>query len=230
MPDWTSHLSYVGIIVVLTLTGAGLPVPEEVPVIAAGLASYHGNMHPGLALASCLLGALMGDCLMYWIGYHWGRRVLSEFRWFARVVEPEREKQIEQMIARHGWKVFLGARFLVGLRSPVYLTAGILKVPFRYFLLIDSICATAVICTFFGLAYYFASHIETIVTWFRKSQYALTGVVVLAVASVAAWFWLRHRKRVRRIAERRLERSEHAPSRNGEPAQDAASETTRTAV
>ena len=33
------HASYLGIIVVLILTGSGLPVPEEVPIIAAGVAA-----------------------------------------------------------------------------------------------------------------------------------------------------------------------------------------------
>ena len=201
MPDWTTHLTYVGIVVILTLSGAGLPVPEEVPVIAAGVASFHGSMHPGLALGSCLLGALLGDCLMYWIGYHWGRRLLNGYGWFSRLVDPEREQQIEQMIARHGWKVFLGARFLVGLRSPVYVTAGILRVPFKWFLLIDTICATAVICTFFGLAYHFAPHIETVWRWIHNSQYALTALVATVIV-VAGWFWWRHRQRMLHIQAR----------------------------
>src|SRR5688572_859715 len=111
MPDWLSHLSYLGIVVVLTLTGVGLPIPEELPVIAAGVASHNGQMQPWLAWASCLFGALMGDCLMYGIGYHFGRSILKDYHWFTRSLTPERERQIERHIKSHGWKVFLVARF-----------------------------------------------------------------------------------------------------------------------
>jgi membrane protein DedA with SNARE-associated domain len=198
MPDWLSHLSYIGIMVVLILTGAGLPIPEEVPIIAAGVASANEQMQPGLALAACLVGAVVGDCLMYSIGYHFGRGLLRDRHWFARHMTPEKERQIEKMIARHGWKVFLVARFLVGLRSPVYLTAGILRVPFRRFLAIDALVATAVVSTFFGLSYSYAEHIETLWKWIHNSQYALTGL--LAVGGAAALVcWLIWRRR--RISE-----------------------------
>ncbi|MFM8804938.1 MAG: hypothetical protein ACKOK8_13675 [Planctomycetia bacterium] len=39
MFDWIERGSYLGIVLFLTLTGIGLPVPEEVPIVAAGVAS-----------------------------------------------------------------------------------------------------------------------------------------------------------------------------------------------
>ncbi len=201
------HATYLGIIVVLVLTGAGLPVPEEVPIIAAGVAAYYGQMNPWLALAACFVGALLGDCVMYSIGYHFGHNVLRDHPWFARFLKPEREAHLEEMINHHGWKVFLAARFLVGLRSPVYLTAGILRVPFRRFVLVDLFCAALVICTFFGLSYLFA---ERITGWFhriRNAEMAITVLVVAAVAGVVLFFYVRHRRRVARIRIRRQSRS-----------------------
>src|SRR3989304_5815756 len=152
-----THGSYLSIFFVLVLTGSGLPIPEEVPIIAAGIFSAHGTLNPWLAFMWCLLGALVGDCVMYFIGYHFGRPVLSEHPWFARFVTPEREAQIEQQFRQHGFKIFFVARFLVGIRSPVYLTAGILRVSFRRFLTIDLFCATMVVGTFFWLTYLFGT-------------------------------------------------------------------------
>ena len=40
------HISYLGIIIVLILTGSGLPIPEEVPIVAAGIASSLGKLNP----------------------------------------------------------------------------------------------------------------------------------------------------------------------------------------
>ena len=197
MPDWITHLSYLGIVAVLILTGAGLPIPEEVPVIAAGVASHSGQMQPWLALACCLLGVIVGDCILYGIGYHFGRGLLNEYHWFSRSLTPEREKKIERLIACHGWKVFLVARLLVFIRSPVYVTAGILHIPFRRFLAIDAFCATIVVSTFFGLSYAFAAHVDTIWKWIHSSQYAITILVVLGAGCVGAWFYFRRRIRSR---------------------------------
>jgi membrane protein DedA with SNARE-associated domain len=197
MPDWITHLSYVGIVAVLILTGAGLPIPEEVPVIAAGVASQNGQMIPWLALLCCLVGVIIGDTILYAIGYHFGRSLLNDYHWFSRSLTPEREKKIERLIAVHGWKVFLVARLLVFIRSPVYVTAGILHIPFRRFLAIDAFCALIVVSTFFGLSYAFAAHVDTVWTWIHRSQYGITGLVILGAIGVAAWFLIRRRIRSR---------------------------------
>jgi len=192
------HGSYLLIVVVLILTGMGLPVPEEVPIITAGVLSSHGHLDAWLALVSCLVGALLGDCVMYAIGHHFGRAVVREHRWWAHFVTPEREAQMEEMHKRHGLKVLFLARFLVGLRSPVYLSAGILRMPFRRFLLIDLFCATVVIGTFFGLSYRFG---EAVTRWIRNAEFVLTGIVVAFLVAAVFLFWRWHRRHAARQSE-----------------------------
>ncbi len=70
--------SYLGIILFLVLTGCGLPIPEEVPIVLAGVLSAKGQLVPEWAFAACLIGALLGDSLMYLIGYHFGHNLLRE--------------------------------------------------------------------------------------------------------------------------------------------------------
>lgn len=190
--------SYLAITIVLILTGSGLPIPEEVPIVAAGILSANGTLDPLAAFLCCLIGAIVGDCLMYFIGYHFGRGVLREHRWWARFVTPEREAQIEQEFRRHGLKVFLVARFLVGLRSPVYLTAGILRVSFKRFFLIDLFCATAVVGTFYGLTFFFG---KDIAKWIGRGEVLLTISVVIALVCIAIYLWRRYRHRLIDTAE-----------------------------
>lgn len=192
-----AHGSYLLIVVVLVLTGSGLPIPEEVPIIAAGVLSSTGQMHPGLAFAACLVGAILGDCVMYAIGRHFGRSVVREHPLWAHFVKPDREARIEQMLQAHGLKVFFLARFLVGLRSPVYLAAGVLRVPFRRFFLMDLLCATSVIGTFFGLSYTFG---ETITGWIRRAEILLTVVVVAVLIGVSLYFWRRLHRHIEQEA------------------------------
>jgi membrane protein DedA with SNARE-associated domain len=188
------HVSYLSIFIVLVLTGSGLPIPEEFPIILAGILSSPPDprLNPWLAFMWCLLGAIVGDCVMYVIGYHFGRPVLSEHPWFARFITPEREIKIEEKFREHGLKVFFVARFLVGLRSPVYLTAGILRVSFRRFLMIDLLCATCVVGTFFWVAYLFGG---TIAKWVKRAEFGFTIIVVLAVAGACIFLWRRHKRK-----------------------------------
>lgn len=185
--------SYLGIIGFLVLTGCGLPIPEEVPIIAAGLMSK-STLNPWLALASCFVGAIVGDMVMYGIGRKFGRRLLQRGGFFAGYLSPEREREIEEQFRLHGMKVLFVARFLAGVRSPIYLTAGILKVPFRRFVIADSLCASIVIPIFFGLAYLFSEQINEIWQALRQAEIAATTAVVCA-AVVGLIFYRRVRRR-----------------------------------
>jgi membrane protein DedA with SNARE-associated domain len=209
-----SHASYLTIVVALVLTGMGLPVPEEFIVIFAGIAANQGVLQPWPALAACLAGALLGDCLMYSIGYHFGRRLLREQHWFSRFLSPARERRIEQQIKRHGIKVFFLARFLVGLRSPVFITAGILRVPFRRFICVDLFCGIIVVSTFFGLSYVFTETIQNFMGTIRDAEIALTAVVVAVVGGAILFFVLRRRRRWARVRLLRARKAERHRTQN----------------
>ncbi len=209
-----NHATYLGIGLGLVLTGMGLPVPEEVFLIVAGAASRDGSLNPWLALATCLIGAVLGDCLIYAIGYQFGQSVLRTRGWLARWLHPERERQMEQMISRHGLKALLLARFLVGVRGTVYLAAGVLRVPFLRFLAVDAISATAVVGTVFGLSYVFGNQIRTWWLWIRRAEVALTAGAAAAIVAVVVYVIVRHRRS--KAASRREEaEKEGGPPRPG---------------
>ncbi len=203
------HVSYLGIFFALALTGFGLPIPEELIVIAAGYAAFHEALdEPWLALVACISGAIIGDTLMYGIGYHFGHRILRHRLFFGRspAVRMQREEQAERMIQQHGLKVLFIARFLVGLRSMVYLAAGIMRMPFRRFILVEVLSATTVISIVFGLSYRYASHIDNLWRWIRTAEWTLTVAIVAAVVTLIVLAWRRHRRRVARVAQRKLDR------------------------
>ncbi|MBS0207937.1 MAG: DedA family protein [Planctomycetes bacterium] len=196
MFDLLEHGSYAGIILVLVLTGAGLPIPEEVFVIGAGIASSHAKLNWALALPACLVGALLGDLMTYSIGRHFGRTLLRDHHWFIRYMTPAREREIEARIHQYGMRVFFLSRFMPGLRSPVYLTAGIVRYPFWKFVVVDSICAATVICTFFGLSFFFADRITQWWPVIQRAEVGLTVLVILAIIVAVGYFYWRHRRKV----------------------------------
>lgn len=183
--------SYLGIILFLVLTGCGLPIPEEVPLVLAGVLSAKGRLIPEWAFMACLFGALVGDSLMYAIGYHFGHNLLREHPKFAHFLRADREAQFEQAISRHGFKVMLLSRFMVGVRGPVYIAAGVIRMPFRAFLLYDLVCATLVVGTFFGLSYAYGEQIARLL---RDAELTFTLVVLVLIALIALWMFRRHRR------------------------------------
>jgi membrane protein DedA with SNARE-associated domain len=183
---------YPIIFLVLVLTGSGLPLPEEVPIIAAGVLSAHGQLNPWVAFVICWLGAVLGDCIMYYLGYHFGRGVFQKHPWWVRFVTPEREAQIEQKFRQHGLKVFFIARFLVFFRSPLFLTAGILRVSFRRFVAFDAACATAVVGVFFGLSYWFGRELAE---WLRQAEFWLTIGVAVSLIGLGILWWRRRQSK-----------------------------------
>ncbi|MFN9956289.1 MAG: hypothetical protein ACK55I_24590, partial [bacterium] len=77
---------------------------------------------------------------------------------------------------------------------PFYLTAGILRVKYRWFLLADFVCASVVIGGFFGLAYLFGDRITGLI---QSAEKGFTVVVILAALvalAVVAFFSFRKRR------------------------------------
>src|SRR5215475_14752566 len=123
------EFTHLGIFLVLFLAGLGVPIPEEVPVLASGVLAHEGVVRWWLMLPVCVVGVLSGDVVLYWVGRHWGERVLA-WRIVRFVLSPEREEALKAAYLRHGVKVIFTARHVMGLRAAAFLTAGIARVPF----------------------------------------------------------------------------------------------------
>ncbi|BBX72429.1 DedA family protein [Mycobacterium shinjukuense] len=190
-----SHGSYLSLPV---LTATGLPVPEEVVVAAAGVLSAPSvaRLDPRLALAVCLAGVLIGDCALYWIGRTFGHTYLRQHRWFCRLVPGDRAERMEGMVQHHSLRVFLLARFLVGLRTPLYVAMGIMRIDFRRFVLSDGACGVLAVCAFFLPSYFGAAWIGVLI---HRSEWAVTAIVPIVAAGASAYYfiWKKSRQQLR---------------------------------
>ena len=71
LQEIVDNFTYLGIFVVLLLGSLGVPIPEEMPIVAAAVLSHEGNVRWWLALPVCLVGVLSGDVVLHWVGRHW---------------------------------------------------------------------------------------------------------------------------------------------------------------
>lgn len=189
--DWLiQNGGYLGIVIFLVLTGCGLPIPEEIPIILAGVLSSQGHFDPWLAFVACLVGALLGDSAMYGIGYHFGHGLVQRHPKLSKWLGATRHEKFDAAIKKHLFKVMGVARFMVGVRGPVYLSAGIMRVPFREFIFYDMFCATVVVSTFFWTAHFFGDHITELL---RDAEWALTLLVLLG-GLIGTYWWIKREK------------------------------------
>ena len=181
------HLKYAGLFLVLLAAGLGAPIPEEVPIVAAGVLSHTDAMRWWVALPVCVSGVLSGDAILYWVGHHWGERVLN-WRLVRLVLSPAREAQLTAAFRNHGVKIVFTARHVMGLRTAVFLTAGIVRVPFWKFFAIDAGAALLGVPFSFGVAFVFADQVERVLTDVHRVErwLGLAAVVAVAIGTVIA--------------------------------------------
>jgi membrane protein DedA with SNARE-associated domain len=184
LQSFVEQFTYLGVFLVLLAGSLGLPIPEEMAVLAAGVMSHEGLIAPWPALLVCVLGVLSGDIVLYWTGRNGGERVLN-WRAVRFLLTPAREQRLKKAFRRHAIKTIVTARHVMGLRAAAFLTAGIARVPFWKFLLADGGAALAAVPFSFGLAYFFTDHIKAIYdNVHRVERWLALAVLVLAAAAV----------------------------------------------
>lgn len=193
--DWMQHAFYPVLLLVLVATSLGVPVPEDVPLIAAGVIL---SQHPGVAtwtgtLSIALLGVMCGDVVLYVLGGRWGPEVF-EHRWVKRLITPERLEKMSCKFNRYGmWMCFFG-RFFMGVRGAMCITAGVTRFPFWRFLLADVAGAVISIPLFVWLGYWFANVIPTLTAYIHVVRWGtLAGAVVILAGCLM--YWRRRRRK-----------------------------------
>jgi membrane protein DedA with SNARE-associated domain len=135
-----SPLSLWGPFFALLLCGLGLPLPEDIVLIAAGALGVIDGRSWIEVSAVMYAGVMLGDSATFLAGYYFGSRWRSS-RWFRRYFSQKKQDKVEDLFERyHSWVLFVG-RFLPGLRMPIYFTAGSTRVKFWKFFVFDGLAA-----------------------------------------------------------------------------------------
>src|SRR3982751_5532231 len=73
--SWLVAGGYVMLFGLLFLCGVGLPLPEDIPLLAAGVLVANGKMHLAVAAVCAWCGIIGGDVLLYHLGRRYGLQV-----------------------------------------------------------------------------------------------------------------------------------------------------------
>ena len=181
---YIQHFTYLGLLVVLILCGMGLPIPEDVALLAGGFLVHRGIIRYPITLAVALVGVVAGDNSLFFLGRRFGTVLVA----YLGIGRPRSQRQIEwltEFMRRHGHRAIFYARFVAGLRALVYLTAGSLGVsPLRFFLydLAGAVVSVPIVVT---LGYLFGNELEVVLHYIGGVEKMVWVVVALSLGVIA---------------------------------------------
>jgi membrane protein DedA with SNARE-associated domain len=183
----------------IMLGALGLPIPDAVgpltaiatadaPPVPAPVYPRHPLWY--IMLPVVILGVVLCDGLLYGIGRFGGPKLL-EIDWVKRwVVKPEMRDRIETNFHKYGVRILLGVRLLPGVRAPVFVIAGVLRLPLTRFILADGLYAILGVSVLFFLAYWFTNQVKEAVTNFVHRIDSFRPYVILAALAAVGLFML----------------------------------------
>jgi membrane protein DedA with SNARE-associated domain len=172
--------SYFVMFGILIACGFGLPMPEDVVLITGGMLASRGITDFWLVNAICLAGVLIGDGTIFYIGYHYGARIKSKGI-FGKILTDSREKAVTRIFDKYGDKVIFMARFMPGLRTPVFLTTGIFHVrPWR-FIVLDGLAALISVPLWIWVGYVFGQNLEELEKKIKQFKFGIYSVLALVI-------------------------------------------------
>ncbi len=188
---------------ILILCGLGLPIPEDLSLIAAGYFSWRGVLHVSKAFAVCFAAVLAGDSLAFFLGRYFGRRVLAS-RLAQKYFTHRRQIKVRAYFRKFGSKVVLVGRFTPGLRFTIFFTAGTLHLRPPVFLIYDFSAAAFTVPLLVYSAWFFGGQIDYVVRYAHRFDAVIVVAVAIAALIAAVRAWRRHK----RIAEARAASSQ----------------------
>jgi membrane protein DedA with SNARE-associated domain len=175
---------------VVMLEGMGIPVPGETALVAATVyAGSTGKIGIVPVLLVAAMGAIIGDNIGYFIGRSIGLRLVVRYGRYVRLNES-RLKIGRFLFLRHGGKIVLIARLIAVLRVLAPLLAGVNRMRWRYFFLMNAIGGICWASLFGGGAYLFGEEIKRVT---GPVRFLLLVVAIGFV--IAGILFFRHRER-----------------------------------
>ncbi|MBN2496005.1 MAG: DedA family protein [Deltaproteobacteria bacterium] len=193
---------YSFIVVFMTASSFGLPIPEEVTLVSAGLVAYMAR-HPAefpppspdaqgvdltLLAIICLVAVLGSDIFIYMLGRTFGRRIVRS-RFFDRLIGKKKLDRIERSFQKYKYWASGLFRFTPGVRFPGHMSCGMLGVPLWVFVLVDGSAALISVPTQVLLVAYFG---DVIIDKLTRFKLIIGSIIALLLCVWIGWKIYQH--------------------------------------
>jgi membrane protein DedA with SNARE-associated domain len=185
-----STLGYGGVVLLMAIESACIPLPSEVTIPFSGYLVSRGEMTLwGVALAGAV-GCVLGSIVAYYVGAWGGRRLVERYGRYLLVSHRDLDLA-DRWFARHGDITILVGRLLPVVRTFIAFPAGVARMAMAKFLVYTFI-GSFIWC--WGLAWVgerLGDHWDSLGVYFHRFD---AVIVALILAGAAWWIWrhLRH--------------------------------------
>jgi membrane protein DedA with SNARE-associated domain len=167
----------------LLLFGFTIPISEEIALSIVGVGAW--NSDKGF-LEICGVAALalsLADLIYYGLARILGPRLLRS-KLFSRIVKPEKIESGERYFKVRGPRIVFVCRFVVGLRLPALLSAGLLRL--KRFILYDGAALVICVPVWIAVGHALGAQLDSHVGWLGK-LFAVAGVVAAMIGSLLTY-------------------------------------------
>ncbi len=191
-----STLGYFGVMMLMAIESACIPLPSEVIMPFSGYLVHTGQFNLWLLAFMGALGCNLGSLVAYEIGYHGGRPLVERFGSYIFLNQHDLDLT-DRFFARFGDVTVLISRMLPVVRTFIALPAGISRMPrlrFHFYTFIGSFpwCL--------GLAYLgmkAGEHWNYLGKYFHQFDKVIGALILIGII----WFvWSHWKNRVRATA------------------------------
>lgn len=201
LSDWIKGVigggGYLGIVLLMAIESACIPLPSEVimpfagalttAAVAASVPRAPLNLHL-VALAGAL-GCALGSALAYFVGAKGGREFV--FKWGKYILLRKRDvERSDVWFQKHGASAIFFSRLLPVVRTFISLPAGIARMPFVPFLTLSFLGSVPWCYLLAYVGQKLGENWDSLKSYFHGAD-AVIGVILL----IAFGIWLRHHLR-----------------------------------
>jgi len=200
-----THFTYLALVLVLVIAGLGVPIPEDIPLLFSGYLCNpeHSPItrsdvpHIYLMIIAGMVGVMLGDSIVFNIGRKGVNGNHFAARHIRKVLHSKRREKVERHFARHGnLTVFVG-RFMPGFRSIIFAFAGMSRMSYLRFLLIDGLAALISVPVFILLGYYFADRFNWLMATIERFKEIIFPIVLVLALGAILLYMIRKRRNAR---------------------------------
>jgi membrane protein DedA with SNARE-associated domain len=190
-----SRLGYTGIVLLMAIESACIPLPSEIIMPFSGYLVYTGRFNLWLVGIAGAFGCVVGSLAAYWAGMHGGRPLIEKYGRYVLISRHDLDLA-DRWFDRFGEIIVFASRLLPVIRTFIAFPAGVARMNLKKFV-IYTFAGSLPWCV--GLAYVGQrlgkewDTNPTLKTLFHRFDFVIGIVIVLA----AAWWIRRHIKHVR---------------------------------
>lgn len=190
-----STLGYGGIVLLMAIESACIPLPSEIIMPFSGYLVYKGQFNLWAVGVAGAVGCVVGSWVAYYVGLYGGRPFIEKYGRYVLLSRHDLDLA-DRWFARYGEIIVFASRLLPVIRTFIAFPAGVARMNMTRFT-IYTFLGSLPWCV--GLAYVGQvlgeqwDKSETLKTWFHRFDFLIGAVILLA----AIWWVWRHFKHSR---------------------------------